>query len=179
VSKGYARLQGETAPQYPWRKKMDKQEVEIDESVDEELRCYQDRLTCGLYEAIYDLDDASRDTVMKRQAQTCVAAFLDLAGLPTPMDLDSFRRAMRDAQPIGAEIRKEGNVLHWTQNQRNQCVCPLVQRRAVRLDPKLCVCSAYWVRYLFEEIGHTPVRVEIVETVARGGQTCRFKITPT
>ncbi len=158
---------------------MDNRQVEIDESVDEELRCYQDRLTCGLYEAIYDLDDASLDTVMKRQARACVAAFLDLAGLPTPMDLDSFRKAMRGAQSMGAEIKQEGDVIHWTQNQRDRCVCPLVQRGAVRLDPKLCACSAYWVKYLFEEIGHTPVSVEIVETVARGGQTCRFKISPT
>jgi hypothetical protein len=157
---------------------MAKHRTEIDESVDEELRCYQDRLTCGLYEAIYGLDDASLDDIMKRQAQTCVDAFLDLAGLSSPMDMDSFREAMRTAQPMGAEIEQEGDVLHWTQNQRSQCVCPLVQRGAVRLDPKLCACSAYWVKYLFEKIGHTPVRVDIVETVARGGQTCRFKITP-
>lgn len=158
---------------------MAKHQAKIDETVDEELRCYQDKLTCGLYEAIYDLDDAPRDAIMKRQAQTCVAAFLELADLSTPMDLDSFREAMRTAQPMGAEIEQEGDVIQWTQNQRSQCVCPLVQRGVVRLDPKLCACSAYWVKYLFEEIGHTPVRVEIVETVARGDQTCRFKITPT
>jgi hypothetical protein len=157
---------------------VEKDKAEIDESLNEGLRCYRDRLTCGLYEAIYDLDGASLDAIMKRQAQTCVAAFLDLAGLPTPMDLDSFREAMRDAEAMGAEINQEGNVIHWTQNRRDRCVCPLVQRAAVRLDPKLCVRSAYWVKYLFEGIGHTPVRVEIVETVARGGRTCRFKITP-
>lgn len=157
---------------------MDKQRIEIDELVDEELRSYQDKLTCGLYEAVYSLDDASLDAIMKCQAQTCVAAFLDLAGLPTPMDLDSFREAMRTAQPMGAEIEQEGDVIYWTQNQRSQCVCPLVQRGVIRLDPKLCACSAYWVKYLFEEIGNTPVQVEIIETVARGGHACRFKITP-
>jgi len=156
---------------------MDNQQAKIDDSVDEELRVYQDKLTCGLYEAIYNLDDASLDGIMQCQAQTCVAAFLDLAGLPTPMDLDSFRKAMRTAQPLGAEIKQEGDVIYWTGNQRSQCVCPFVQREVIRPDPKLCICSAYWVKYLFDKISHTPVRVETIETVAMGGETCRFKIT--
>lgn len=156
---------------------MDSKQAEVDDELDEVLRDYQDKLTCGLYEAIYDLDEASLDTIMRCQAQACVAAFLDFTGLPSPMRLESFRDAMRDADPLGGDIRQEGNVIHWTGNQRGQCACPLVRRGVIRLDPKLCVCSTYWVKYLFDKVAHTPVDVEIVETVATGGHACSFKIT--
>lgn len=52
-----------------------------------------------------------------------------------------------------------------------------MQRGVIRPDFELCVCGAYRVRYSANKIIDTLVRVETVEIVATGGQTCRFKIT--
>jgi len=41
------------------------------------------------------------------------------------------------------------------QMKRSQCVCPFVQRVVIRPDPKLRICSAYWVKYLFGKIALT------------------------
>jgi hypothetical protein len=156
---------------------MDNKQAEVDEELEEMLHDYQDKLICGLYEAIYDLDQASLDTIMRRQAHTCVAAFLDFTGLPSRVSLEDLADAVRDVEPLGADIERRGDVIRWTGNQRGECACPMVRRGVIRLDPKLCDCSKHWVKHLFDRITHTPVSVEIIETVATGGSACRFEIT--
>ena len=141
------------------------------------IRDYQDKLTCGLYEGIYRLEDGHLDALMQGQAHTCVAAFLDLTGLPHPMSVDDFLRAMRTAGPSQIEIQREGDVIHWTELHYGECVCPFIRRGVVRLDAKLCVCGEHWVRQLFQTVAGVAVDVETIETVATGSQNCRFRIT--
>jgi len=92
---------------------------------------YQDKLTHGLYEAIYRLGDASVDALMEGQARTCVRAFAVLAGLPAPMDLDAFLQTMRTAGPSRIEIRREGDTIYWREQHQGEWVCPLVRRSVV------------------------------------------------
>ncbi|OGO52628.1 MAG: hypothetical protein A2148_06945 [Chloroflexi bacterium RBG_16_68_14] len=156
---------------------MDELQTKDPDWVDVLIRDYQDKLTCGLYEAIYSLDGRSLDTLMQGQAHTCVGAFLELSDLRSPMELDDFLEAMRVAGPSKVDIRREGEVIEWTEQHQGQCVCPFVRRGVVRLDSKLCICGAYWVQYLFERVAGTAVEVETIETVATGAENCRFRIT--
>jgi len=153
------------------------QPEEVTDWVEVLVRDFQDKLTHGLYEAIYQLDDASVDALMEGQARTCVSAFTALAGLQTPMDLDAFLERMRTAGPSRIEIRREGATIYWREQHHGECVCPLVRRSVVRLDPKLCMCGAYWVQYLFQTVTQTAVDVETVTTVATGAEDCTFRIT--
>jgi hypothetical protein len=110
---------------------------------------------------------------MEGRARTCVSAFAALAGLPAPMDLGAFLETMRTAGPSRIEIRREGDTIYWREQHQGECVCPLVRRSVVRLDPKLCMCGAYWVQYLFGTVTQPPVDVETVTTVATGGRRLR------
>jgi hypothetical protein len=141
------------------------------------IRTFQDKLTCGLYDAIYGLEPPAVDTLMRAQARTCVGAFLELGTLRTPMPLDEFLEAMRTAGPSRIDIRREGNVIHWTELHDGKCVCPFVTRNVIRLDPKLCICGAHWVKVLFETVTQTQVDVQTLGTVATGGKNCRFLVT--
>jgi len=152
-------------------------EGEPAEWVEKLMRDYQDKLTCGLFESIYELDGDSVNALMKGQAKTCASAFIDLAGLPVPMDLDAFLDRMRISSPSQLEIQREGDVIHWTEVHHGECVCPLIRRKVIRLDPKLCMCGAYWVKDLFERVAGTHVEVETMETVATGAENCRFRVT--
>ena len=140
------------------------------------IRDFQDRLTCGLYEAIYKLDDRSAERLMQAQARTCVGAFLKLSDLRIPMELDEFLHAMRTAGPSQVDIQRQGDVIDWIEQHHGECVCPFVRRKVVRLDPKLCSCGAHWVQGLFATVAQTPVEVETVKTVATGSQNCRYRI---
>ncbi len=141
------------------------------------MRDFQDRLTCGLYEAIYDLERPAVERLMQAQARTCVAAFLDISGLRVPMELDEFLRVICSVAPSQIDIECNGRVIEWIERHEGQCICPFVRRGVVRLDPKLCLCGAHWVQVLFEVAAGTLVRVETVSTVADGAQDCHFRIT--
>ncbi len=152
-------------------------EVPAGEWVQVLIREFQDKLTCGLYEAIYGLEQRTVDTLMHAQARSCVGAFLELGTLRTPMTLDEFLEAMRTAGPSRIEIQREGNVIHWTELHEGKCVCPFVMRNVIRLDPKLCICGAHWVKVLFETVAQTQVDVQMVETAATGAKNCCFRVT--
>jgi hypothetical protein len=141
------------------------------------IRDFQDKLTCGLYEAVYRLDQPNVEALMQAQARTCVGAFLDLGTLRGPLSLDEFLHAMRIAGPSQIEIRRDGDVIEWIEQHHGQCVCPFVKRDVIRLDPKLCICGAHWVKVLFETVAQTEVDVTQVETAATGAQNCHFRIT--
>jgi predicted hydrocarbon binding protein len=140
------------------------------------IRDYQDTLTCGLYEAIYKLDDRAVETLMRAQGRTCAGAFLKLSDLHGPMALDDFLKVMRIAAPSKIEIRRDGDVIEWVEQHQGECVCPFVRRKVVRLDSKLCICGAQWVQHLFEAVANTRVEVETVETVATGAENCHYRV---
>ncbi len=144
--------------------------------VQELVRDYQDKLTCGLYDAIYQLDERSVERLMQAQARTCVGAFLEFADLSPSMALDDFLQAVRTAGPSPIDIRRDGDVIEWVERHEGECVCPFVRRKVVRLDPKLCICGAHWVQQLFAAVAQTPVEVETVATAATGSQNCHFRI---
>jgi hypothetical protein len=51
-----------------------------------------------------------------------------------------------------------------------------VRQGAVRLDPKLCICGATWVRLLIERHARREATVALVESVATGAQDCVYRI---
>ena len=140
------------------------------------MRDFQDTLTCGLYEAIYTLDDATVEPLMRSQAHACVAGFLKFADLRVPMSVDEFLVAIRTAAPSQIDITRDGDVIDWRERHSGACVCPFVKREVIRLDPKLCMCGAHWVQRLFEVVARTPVDIEIGDTVASGAEDCHFRI---
>lgn len=140
------------------------------------IRDFQDKITRGVYEAIYDLEGQPLEHLMTRQARARGAAFLGLVGFTERMEVDEFLARIRVSGPSQIEIRRDGDVIDWTELHAGQCVCPLVKRGAIRLDRKLCLCGAGWVKYLFEPVTEVPVDVETVETVAAGSMNCRFEV---
>jgi predicted hydrocarbon binding protein len=140
------------------------------------IRDYQDKLTCGLYDAIYKLDRRSVGTLMRAQARACGAAFIDLADLRGPMPLDQFLERMRISGPSKVEIHREANVILWDEQHDGQCMCPFVRRQVIRLDRRLCICGAQWVKYLFENVANTPVDVDMVSSAATGARNCSFVV---
>ncbi len=156
---------------------MDQPQGEAADWVEKLMRDFQDKLTGGLFETIYKMDDAAVDTLMEGEAQTCVSAFIDLTSMSVPMGLDSFLKTMQTSGPSKVRVERDGDVILWTELHQGKCVCPLVTRDVISLDPKLCICGAYWVKHLFKTAANTEVDVETIETVANGAENCCFRIT--
>jgi len=156
---------------------MDQPQGEAAEWVENLMRDFQDKLTGGLFETIYKMDDAAVDTLMEGEARTCVSAFIDLTSMSVPMELDAFLDRMQTSGPSKVLIKRDGDVILWTELHQGKCVCPLVTRDVIPLDPKLCICGAYWVKHLFKTAANTEVDVETLETAAQGAENCCFRIT--
>ena len=45
-----------------------------------------------------------------------------------------------------------------------------------RLPDTFCYCSRGWMKEVFETIVEKPVDVNLIESVKRGGEACRFTV---
>ncbi len=85
----------------------------------------------------------------------------------------------------GGDIRREGDVVYFNYSQNPKglkvsdgyCLCPLVEDGPEGLSGTYCQCSVGYVADIFEGILGQPVRVELLESLKRGGKGCRFKVS--
>jgi hypothetical protein len=55
-------------------------------------------------------------------------------------------------------------------------MCPLVTREVIPLEQGLCGCAVHWLRMLVERHVVGPVKVELIDSAARGSENCVFRI---
>ena len=130
-----------------------------------------------------NLDEATREKIMKANGRACHEGSLHGQKQP-PVTMDEF--VARVQSYIGADaIRQEGNTVyfHYVQNPRGlkmadgYCLCPLVETGPAGLSGTYCLCSVGYVQHMFETATGQRVKVELLESLKRGGKTCKFKIT--
>ncbi len=147
------------------------------EFVEELLRSHQDDIVRGLFRGIFALDESSLNALTGEMASACRARFLRVSNMPTDLDLDGMLEWFRRAGPERIEISRTGDEIMWREEREGQCMCPLVRRKIIDLDAKMCACSAEWTRSLVEQFHGGPVTIEIVESVATGSNSCTFRLT--
>jgi hypothetical protein len=145
--------------------------------VDKIVREFQDRILHGTYDGIYELDEPALETVMECQASSCARAFAELYQIPADLDLDGFLDRMTLGGSSKIRITRKGDSILWEELHEGRCVCPLVTRGVIRLEPGLCRCAVHWVRKLFERHVRGPVHVEMLDSAARSRENCVFRIT--
>lgn len=93
----------------------------------------------------------------------------------------------------GEHPTREGNVIYSTKNPRDPqahaqaktdaersrayCFCPTVRDRLDQgMSTTFCHCGSGWFRQQWEGATGKPVRIEIVKSIVRGDDVCRFAI---
>ncbi len=129
-----------------------------------------------------EIDEPSRTRLMQANGRTCYRGIINPPKYPP---LDQFiTGANHWAGKDGPAIRREGDVLYFNyvanpaglRNADGWCLCPLVEKGPEGLSGTFCECSVGYVREMFTDIAGKPVRVELLESLKRGGKRCRFKI---
>lgn len=73
------------------------------------------------------------------------------------------------------EIWKEGNKVHIRYGEvSDQCYCPAANYRSPKPDDIHCECTRNTHKAIFETALGKSFRVEIAESLRRGGKTCHF-----
>ena len=148
-----------------------------DDWIEQLARDYQDTITRGAYVGIYQLPEQQLDGFMACQAHACVNEFVKLYDLPEQLDLDTFLTRMATGGPSRINIQRSGDTIFWEEQHEGQCMCPFVRRDVIPLNPALCRCAVHWLRMLIERHARRPVHVELVDSVAKGGKNCLFRVT--
>ena len=72
-----------------------------------------------------------------------------------------------------AKIRRKNSELMV---EYGECYCPLVKESVQEMPSIWCECSRGWLMQLFESFLGDKVEVELIESVQKGDEKCRFKV---
>lgn len=73
------------------------------------------------------------------------------------------------------EIWQEGNIVHIRYGEKSpRCYCPAAKYREVKPNDLHCECTRATHQTVFETALERNIKVEIVESLRRGNQTCHF-----
>jgi|WetSurMetagenome_2_1015567.scaffolds.fasta_scaffold50981_4 hypothetical protein len=75
------------------------------------------------------------------------------------------------------EIWKEGDIVHIRYGEvSSQCYCPAANYRAPKENDLHCECTRMTHQTIFETALGRPFKVDVVESLRRGGKTCHFAV---
>lgn len=130
-----------------------------------------------LFEALdTQLDEATKVKVMAGCGTGCFRrhSFKTDIARDGKGDLDKLLEAMKR----NFEVWREDGRVHIRFGETvKQCFCPAARYHPIRPHDMHCECTRATQQAIFETALERPVKVEIVESLRRGGKTCHFIAT--
>jgi len=75
------------------------------------------------------------------------------------------------------EVWKEGDIVHIRYGEKSPgCYCPVLKNHAYNTKGLHCNCTKATHQAIFENALGRPFKVDILESIRRGGQTCHFLV---
>jgi hypothetical protein len=139
----------------------------------------------AILEAVFKLDDESRNRVLEAMGKACYEGFRDFVGAPpTGVDIESACKWLDDTVPHSRRFQRAGDTIYWEADVKDTyggCMCMLVRLGIIEPRPELCVCSTNHCKSAFEEMTGLVVEGEMVESLNTGAQNCvyRYHFRPT
>jgi hypothetical protein len=90
-------------------------------------------------------------------------------------DLDKFRQFLENKWGWKIDYNKVTNVLIADEN-KSYCVCPVLEYKKGIKSSAICYCSEGFAEKMFSTVVGCPVTAEVISSVRRGDQTCKYKI---
>ena len=130
-----------------------------------------------------ELDEKAADIVLKEVGSACGNVALGgmrLLGLKLPTtDIDAFLQAHEAGENAASggesKVTREGNTA--TLVVKGGCACPLVKLLKIEPTPNHCLCTANHLKHLYQTGLNKPVKVELMETYLRGGNSCTIRMS--
>ncbi len=86
-------------------------------------------------------------------------------------DVDKLLKAMTTSY----NVRREGNLVHVDFGKGAPgCYCPVLKENPSKLNSQHCHCTRSTIQAIWETALNRPIKIDIVETFRRGGNTCHF-----
>jgi len=138
------------------------------------------------FKGVGKLDEKSADIVLREVGSGCGEFELGLMALKgvkipsiTDEEIDHFLRVHELGENIASggqsKITREGNIA--TLVVKGGCACPLIKVLGVEPTSNHCLCTANHLKHVYETVLNKPVKVELIETYLRGGQSCTIRMS--
>ncbi|MFX0206804.1 MAG: hypothetical protein ACFFDT_12530 [Candidatus Hodarchaeota archaeon] len=70
-------------------------------------------------------------------------------------------------------IKVSEKIIHVTYSK---CYCQFFQLNLIP-SPMICECSCNWLKEIFEKLLETRIKIQIIQSIARGAQMCEFLVS--
>ena len=130
-----------------------------------------------LHKSIAGLDESQQAGLLKPCGRGCAVELLALCekilgrSVATIEDLVEAWNIRREQRGLSGRWKFEPGGVRAV---INECSCPLVTSGLIELHPSQCWCSQGMMETIFSKVACRPVRVELIETIGRGGTVCHF-----
>ncbi len=128
------------------------------------------------------LDKNTREQIMEACGRLCHGGTPEAQRKRTPEELKGFLEYMKKTFPVEESGDETLIRFHYRQNPRGlkpeegYCLCPIFEVPPEGVSPTFCHCSVGYVTAIFEQGLGKPVKVELTQSVLRGGKTCAFLV---
>jgi len=134
------------------------------------------------------LDEETKIKILNACGKSCLINAFGVAAerKPSPEQAEAYLKALEKG---GMEVRREKETItifyRWGSKQNpyglsmkeGYCMCPIVESGDPAMPKSYCNCSAGYVKEGLERsTGKTVLKVEVLESILRGGKDCRFKV---
>ena len=119
------------------------------------------------------LDEETKIKLLESCGRACAHGGPIRAAQACQGNLDGWLATLRKWHGGEELVQRDGDVIHVL---CTECLCTLVKDGPARLPDTYCYCSLGWMKETFGTVVGKPVDVELVESIKRGGQKCRFTI---
>lgn len=132
-----------------------------------------------LHAAIGRLDEKQQADIMKPCGQGCAADILSLSEkllgrkVGSVEDLVEGWNMIRERRGLTGRWEFEPNAIRGI---FRECGCPLVSSGLIGLHRVQCYCSQGMMETIFSKVAGRPIRVDIIQTIGRGGDVCHFLV---
>ncbi len=137
----------------------------------------------AFFKGVGELDEEAADVVLREVGAACgdfELGLMERLGFKLPTaDIDAFLTAHETGEKVAsgglATVTREGNSA--TLVIKGGCVCPLVKTLGIEPTQNHCLCTRSHLRHVYETGLGRPVRVELIETYLRGGDSCTIRMS--
>ena len=132
------------------------------------------RIINSIINGIEELSVAKKKRIMEKSGEACaIAGSYEIA-----------KKISEETTCIEEIIEKINNQIPWCGQWNlkdntirsicNECGCPLVRYKIVKLNSTFCYCSLGWVKIIFKTLLKKPVHVQILKSIGAGDNICEF-----
>jgi len=134
------------------------------------------------------LDEETKNRVLNACGRSCYIHAVGVADENKPT-AEAAQRFLDSMEQKGFKIERHEKttiIYYGWQGEQNPwglsikegfCMCPIVESNVSEISPSYCLCSAGYVKEIFERYtGRQVKKVDVLESIRRGGKDCRFKV---